>query len=381
MTRLARRLALPLLLAACARADAPPPPRASVATPVSAALTGTAVDARTDTADALAAAFADTTAPWPPDDSVREKAGGLEGVITVVRDSARPAFRVYLNGGEVLADSGEVRLAALSGRYERMVALLEIAGGDPACGATYRVLDITDGRPPLLTPAFGCGTPRVAMDGTTWRIGFAAAGGHAAETYEYRDTTLARLASARAPRRVLSAARGEGDAWRTPWSERRSLLPGRLVTPDGVLEITRAPMQGDQPSPSISVLVDGRAVLQEEFASSMEVYALVPATPAHGTLAILRREDGGNGCEGLFRVVEMRLRRPPRVTAEFGSCVAYPDLFTSDGGLRMEFAPWWTRWQEAEPGFRRPRGQAFAYRAGRMVRVPLSPAAAARWAR
>jgi len=312
---------------------------------------------------------------------VREKAGGLEGVITVVRDSARPAFRVYLNGGEVLADAGEERVAALLGGYERMVALLEIARGDSACGATYRLLDVAAGRPPLLTPAFGCGTPRVAMDGARWRISFAAAGGRAAETYEYGDTTLARLASAGAPHRVLSAARGEGDAWRTPWSERRSLLPGRLATPDGVLAITRAPMQGDYPSPSVSVLVDGRAVLREEFASSMEVYALVPATPAHGTLAVLRREDGGNGCEGLFRVVEMRRGRPPRVTEEFGSCVAYPDLFTSDGGMRMEFAPWWTRWQEAEPGFRRPRGQAFAYRAGRVARVPLSSAAAARWAR
>ncbi|HEX8905854.1 MAG TPA: hypothetical protein VF771_13470, partial [Longimicrobiaceae bacterium] len=169
--------------------------------------------------------------------------------------------------------------------------------------------------------------------------------------------------------------------WRTPWSERRSRLPARLATPDGVLEITRGPMESDQPSPAVSLAVDGRAMLSEEFAMSMEVYALIPATPAHGTLVVLRREDGGNGCEGLFRVVEMRFGRAPRVTDEFGNCVAYPDVFTADGGLRMEFAPWWTRWQEAEPGFRRPPGQAFAYRAGRMARVPLSPAAAARWAR
>ncbi|HSU14554.1 hypothetical protein [Longimicrobium sp.] len=371
-----RRLAIliPLLLAGCARPDAPPPaPARSAAAAPSPVLSAASADSGDD-------ADADTTGPWPQDAWLREKVSAGAGVIAIVRDSIpRRAFRVFVDGGEVLADSAarDVRLLSVTQSfYPRLVAVLEIVPGDSACAA-YRVLDVHAERPPLLTRAFGsCGRPALSWGEDVVRMDFPPHGGaRPAEAYEYRDTTLARLAAGR--REEFPATRGDGDAWRPP-SERMSRLRGRLATPDGVLEITRGATEGGNVSHHNTVAVDGRTVLTEEFGLTMEVYALVPRTAAHGTLAVLLREDGGNACEALFRVVEMRLHRPPRLTEEFGSCAAAPTLVTRDGGVRLEFAPYWTHWQEAEPGFRRPPGQAYEYRAGRMVRVPLRSATAGR---
>lgn len=395
MTRISLRLAFFLLLGAGCTATDAPPHTASRAQP-SAPAPAPAVDSQLPVPAAAADSpvaddeAADTSAPTPPDESVVEKVSSYAGAVAITSDSTpgRGPFgrtwRVWADGRQVLADSTvmAVRVYAVTHAfYPRVVAVLEMVPGGSACGARYRVLDVPDQGPPTLTREFGNCNDLPAF---TWvRGGFqmsfatSARPGQAtpaAERYEYRDSTLVRLASAGRPREVIRRDRVGGDPWQPAWAESRSRVAGRLSTPDGVLEIANEPTDDDRPANTHSVLVDGDTVVNEQFSMTMRVYAVVPRTGAHGTLVVIDYADGGTACEALYRVIELRRGRRPHVTDEFGNCGGGPEVITRNGVLRLEFAPYWHLWNEKEPGFRRPPGYAYEYRGGTMVRVRLASA-------
>jgi len=386
MTRISIRLALFLLLGAGCTATDAPPRAASRAQPPATAPAPTAV------ADSPAGEdeTADTSAPVPPDETLVEKVSSYVGAVAITSDSTpgRGPFgrtwRVWVDGREVLADSAMMTVrvyAATLALYPRVVVVLEMVPGGSACGARYRILNVPDQGPPTLTREFGTCDDLPAF---TWvRGGFRMAfepferSGRATpapERYEYRDSTLVRLADAGRPREVIRPGSVGGDPWLPAWAEARSRVGGRLSTPDGVLDITNVPTEDGLPANDHSVLVDGDTVVKEQFALTMRVYAVVPRTGAHGTLVVIDYADGGTACEALFRVIELRRGRPPRVTDEFGNCGGGPEVITRNGVLRLEFAPYWHLWNEREPGFRRPPGYAYEYRGGTVVRATLASA-------
>jgi hypothetical protein len=404
MRRMASRTlpasAVLLFLAACARTDAPapvhPPAPATVAADShrvdSAAMDQEPIDSAAMGDSSIAAAFADSTPPWPPDDSIREKVNAGDAVIAVTRDSTPgvgpfgQTFHVYVNGKEILTDSAslDVRLVAFRhGLYPTGVtAVLEISPGGTACGAMYRIYTTRDDGPPLLSPEVGNCNDLPAL---TWarnglRLDFGSFA-HAMmrdepgfrmpppERYELADSTLVRIVGDhREPVRLAPVG------WASaPWSERMSRVTGRLVTEDGTLTVTRGATEGGYVDRDYTVSVDGKPIISDILAMVVNVYALVPPTASHGTLVVLAYEDGGNACEELYYVVEMRRGRPPRATDQFGTC-SLARVLTTGGRLRVETGPYVTHWMMSEPGFRMPPGEAYEYRAGRMVRVPRSAA-------
>jgi hypothetical protein len=236
MTRLARRLALPLLLAACARADAPPPPRASES---AAALARTSPSGEPSAADSAAARARITGPGYNPDVDTawvelrfarrnveRQRLSTLDGTMTITADSVggeipvESTHHLAVNGREILAEEQVIDLGVYlslqsyhvqAGGFNESGAVVVLDAGayGNTCPAKFRILMMRFGHPPLLTEPFGnCSEmPEVTTAGgrlrmrfpgfyTYWQSrqpGFRAPPG---ELYEFRGTEMVKLSPA-----------------------------------------------------------------------------------------------------------------------------------------------------------------------------------------
>jgi hypothetical protein len=84
--------------------------------------------------------------------------------------------------------------------------------------------------------------------------------------------------------------------------------------------------------------VNGRAVWEDDVQSA-SIYAVMQP-PDGSALVVLAITPGGTSCEQIYRVLEVRYQHPPRITPEFGTCAAGPEVRYVDARLRMYFEGW-----------------------------------------
>jgi hypothetical protein len=121
------------------------------------------------------------------------------------------------------------------------------------------------------------------------------------------------------------------------------------------------------------VLVNGRPVWEDDVANA-SIYALVQ--PRDGSAAVvLAITPGGTGCEQLYRVLELQYRQPPRMTPEFGTCAAAPEVRYVHERLTMHFEGWLppplALRDTLPPGTPEPLSLLVEYRDGRIDTVAV----------
>jgi len=117
--------------------------------------------------------------------------------------------------------------------------------------------------------------------------------------------------------------------------------------------------------------VNGRAVWEDDVQGA-SIYAVMQP-PDGSALVVLAITPGGTACEQVYRVLEVRYQHPPRITPEFGTCAAGPEVRYVDARLRMFFEGWLppplALLDTLPQGVPEPRSVVLEYSDGRMDTV------------